>query len=351
MKLFIAGGVGEHGRNCFFVQGKTICFLVDCGKMADPPQDPYPRLTVEQIHNTDAVFLTHAHADHTGALPWLVENGFHGTVIASGETLTQLPFSVENAIALESICPQGSGCFRNLEIHWGRSGHCAGSVWLHFSECGEAILFSGDYTEDSLIYSCDLIRNQAADYAVLDCAYGFDETSYSEACRRLVNETGKLLAEHKLLLFPIPKYGRGLDLLKLLSDSFKETAYFADDVFLKNLEAQRNGGFWYQPTILHVSVQRYANQTHGIVFVSDPQLLSEPSRDTAKHILRLGGTAIMTGTVEKNSFSENLLNRGDMKFLRYPVHLNHLQAESLKAKNRFEKVIFYHSKDLKEIEP
>ena len=49
MKLIIAGGVGEHGRNCFLVQGEAIRFLVDCGKMADTPEDPYPRLTQEQI--------------------------------------------------------------------------------------------------------------------------------------------------------------------------------------------------------------------------------------------------------------------------------------------------------------
>ena len=74
MKLMIAGGVGEHGRNCFLVQGETVRFLVDCGKMADTPEDPYPRLTRAEICRLDAVFLTHSHADHTGALPWLYEN-------------------------------------------------------------------------------------------------------------------------------------------------------------------------------------------------------------------------------------------------------------------------------------
>ena len=86
MELYIAGGVGEHGRNCFLAQGETIRFLVDCGKMADAPEDPYPRLTRAQIRRLDAVFLTHAHADHSGAFPWLCENGFRGSVIAAAET-------------------------------------------------------------------------------------------------------------------------------------------------------------------------------------------------------------------------------------------------------------------------
>lgn len=49
MKLVIAGGVGEHGRNCFYVQGDARRFLVDCGKMSDTPDDPYPHLSRAQI--------------------------------------------------------------------------------------------------------------------------------------------------------------------------------------------------------------------------------------------------------------------------------------------------------------
>ena len=143
MKLYIAGGVGEHGRNCFLVNGESISFLVDCGKMADTPLDPYPRLTKEQITSLDAVFLTHSHADHTGALPWLYENGFKGTVIASVDTLRQLPFNVEKHRTLSEICPHGTGKFNSLGIEYGRSGHCAGSVWLQLSEGEKTIFFSG----------------------------------------------------------------------------------------------------------------------------------------------------------------------------------------------------------------
>ena len=44
MRVTFAGGVGEHGRNCFLVEGETLSFLVDCGRMAGA-QDPYPALT------------------------------------------------------------------------------------------------------------------------------------------------------------------------------------------------------------------------------------------------------------------------------------------------------------------
>ena len=48
MELYIAGGVGEHGRNCFFLQNGGDAILVDCGLMAGS-DDPLPRLTESQI--------------------------------------------------------------------------------------------------------------------------------------------------------------------------------------------------------------------------------------------------------------------------------------------------------------
>ena len=345
MKLFIAGGVGEHGRNCFLVQGEKICFLVDCGKMADTPSDPYPRLSPEQMRQIDAVFLTHSHADHTGALPWLYENGFRGAVIASAETLRQLPFSVPEKCILEELCPDGTGEFQGLSVQWGRSGHCVGSVWYHFTEGEKSVFFSGDYTENTQLYLCDPIRNRRADFAVLDCAYGTDETPYAAACDRLVGETEKLLSAHSLLLFPVPKYGRGVEILKLFSDRMSGVPYYADALFLKNLTERHEKTFWYRPAAVAAAVQPYGGQDRGIVFVSDPQLRSRESQEIARDVLSPGGFAVMTGTLEKQSFSESLLRQGKAVLLRYPVHLNHAQFDRLKAANAFRRTVAYHSEE------
>lgn len=343
MELYIAGGVGEHGRNCFLVRGETSSFLVDCGKMAGMPEDPFPRLTARQIRQLDGVFLTHSHADHTGALPWLYENGFRGTVIATEQTLLQLPFVVPNGLRLEELCPGGTGKYLGMAISWGRSGHCPGSVWYQFEAEGKTILFSGDYTEHTRVYACDPIRDRQADMAVVDCAYGMEETPYAVSCNRLVEKTKKLLSVQKLLLFPVPKYGRGLELLQLLGGNLPDTAFYGDALFLENRSAQGAGGFWYITAASEAMVRPYGGQAGGIVFVSDPQLRGASARKTAEQVLSLGGKAVMTGTVEKGSYSEQLLERGDMVRLCYPVHQNIAQYRHLLAENHFFKAIPYHS--------
>ena len=209
MRIKLAGGVGEHGRNCFLVQGERLSFLVDCGKMAGAEQ-PNPYLEPEEIRSLSHVFLTHSHADHTGALPWLEEQGFDGIVAATPETLSQLKQMPQRTISLNEFSPPDG-----MTLKWGRSGHCTGSVWYHFHLEGRSLLFSGDYTEHSLAYVADPIRDLHADLAVLDSAYGPETRSAPEMRQGFLSEAAKSCGQGKPLVLPVPKYGRGLELAGL----------------------------------------------------------------------------------------------------------------------------------------
>ncbi len=343
MILKIAGGCGEHGRNCFLIDTNTETFLVDCGIMQGSDK-PFPRLTAEEIRRLNYVFLTHSHADHTGAIPWLYENGFCGKVIASAATLEQLAFPVKNAVSLEEALSGNPGRIGGVELEYGRAGHCVGSVWYHFFVGKKSVFFSGDYTENSLAYSCDNVRGRTADVAVLDCAYGNDARGFGEYRDEIISTVTRLNESHKTLVFPVPKYGRGLDLLKLFRERLPGLICCGDEHFMKQLGEIPVRRDWYRN--IDISADPYQpGCSCNILFLSDPQLRSEKARSITEKILSQGGFAVMTGTVEHGSSSDLLVRTGKMKLLRYPVHQNYNEYRALAEKNNFRCVIPYHSEN------
>lgn len=351
MELYIAGGCGEHGRNCFYLETEDAAWLVDCGVMAGVEEDEkFPHLNEKQIQKLQAVFLTHSHADHTGAIPWLLQQGYEGPIIAATPTFSQLPFECHQAVKLEKICsPTEKGMIGKLEIIWGRSGHCEGSVWLEFFTENKTILFSGDYTEVSKIYPCDRLRDQYADLAVIDCAYGQDTQTDEEYIDNVLKTVKEQLEHRKLIFLPVPKYGRGLDLLLLLSREIPKIPLYGDEHFMRQAQRARQGGEWYR-TFSGECLQRLLYlqkdilKSEGIVFLSDPQLRGTAG-ECARTLLEAGARGIMTGTPEHGSFSEELLNSGEMIFVRYPVHLNQASCRKLLAENQIEKAVYYHSSE------
>ena len=347
MKVYIGGGVGEHGRNCFYVSCDGLSFLVDCGLMADDKKNTYPHLIPEQINNLEAVFLTHSHNDHTGAIPWLYENGFDGEIIATTKTLEQINFPLKNKILLEEICPNQVGTYKGLKINWGRAGHTAGSVWYKFSTEDKTLVFSGDYSEHSPIYECDLLRGMAADLAVIDVAYGRVDKNFMEACKEIIEKTKDLLDVHKIIAFPVPKYGRGIELFKILSEEIEDINYYGDENMVMAVEDFKKGGFFYKKAKIKKEIYSYKGEDRGIVFISDPQLKSDAALKTADQILAMGGKIIATGFIEDKTYAKNLLDKGKLEALIYPIHQNYKEYLYLLDKNSFKKSIPYHSDELK----
>lgn len=345
MELYIAGGCGEHGRSCFLVRGEQVCFLVDCGVMASEGPAGVPRLSQEQILALQCVFLTHSHADHTGALPWLWQQGYRGPVVATCATLAQLPFLMDGGMTLDELEREHHSRLHGIEVQWGRSGHCEGSVWYRFTAEGKSIVFSGDYTEQTQVYAYDPLRNQQADFAVLDCAYGTTGRSYVTCCGQLMKQLPLLLQQYSTLALPVPKYGRGLELLRLLQGYHPEYSFGGDAHFLQQVAKLAQPSPWFKEE-LTLQVEPVADRLPQLLFISDPQLRSEAAQALMDRVLQSGGIGLATGTVEAGSYSEELLRRKKLLFFSYPVHLNASQYAQLLSSNYFQAAIPYHSAEL-----
>src|SRR5258708_16221989 len=71
MQVICGGGASGVGASCLAIQIADQWIVVDAGVRVDKKADPLPDLALLQGKDVRAIFVTHAHADHIGALPLL----------------------------------------------------------------------------------------------------------------------------------------------------------------------------------------------------------------------------------------------------------------------------------------
>jgi metallo-beta-lactamase family protein len=89
MELLVAGAAGTVTGSKYLLRAGDRWLLVDCGLFQGLKQlrllnwEPLPFAA----SRLDGVVLTHAHIDHSGALPLLCKAGYRGVIHASTPTI------------------------------------------------------------------------------------------------------------------------------------------------------------------------------------------------------------------------------------------------------------------------
>lgn len=210
MKLTFLGAVGTVTGSKYLLNHQHSKFLIDCGLFQGLKElrlrnwQPLP-INASEI---EAVFLTHAHIDHSGYIPLLIKHGFKGKIFCSEGTRElceillpdsghlqeedafyanqhgfskhhpALPlYTKDDAIhSLKFFKTVEFGKFysfkNELEVCWHHAGHILGASCVEIRNRDTNIVFSGDLGRPH-----DLIMNppakiQQADYLVLESTYG-----------------------------------------------------------------------------------------------------------------------------------------------------------------------------------
>lgn len=200
-ELIGLGGFGEIGKSCALLRIDGTKILLDAG--IDVWRDQGARYLSPSEHFTpeelDAVVLTHAHPDHSGALPILVRQGFRGRVYTTPptpellrllyrdllenwlENRMPLPFGpedAERAIRL-MVCRPYDQPFEPIPgatVRFRNAGHILGAALLEVAvHGGRSLIFTGDFRfGNSPLFPRAECAFHGADVAVVECTYGGD---------------------------------------------------------------------------------------------------------------------------------------------------------------------------------
>lgn len=200
MKIIFYGGVGEVTGANYLVEHEGESILIDCGLA----QGGYfaERVNWEKFpydpKKISAVFVTHAHIDHTGLLPKLVKNGFRGKIystpptkdfanlllIDSGHILAQAAENLKKQVLynekdIEKLMTLWEGVPYHQEIQIGtfkvifyNAAHIVGSSIVVVEAGGKKIAFSGDLGNSPapIVGSYEFL--EGVDYCVIESTYG-----------------------------------------------------------------------------------------------------------------------------------------------------------------------------------
>src|SRR5256886_863843 len=203
MQVVFLGGASGVGASCLAIQLAEQWIVVDAGVRVDRKSDPLPDLSLLEGKDVRAIFVTHAHADHIGALPLLHQAFPTAPILASrGTSLLmevmladalkimtrraveemELPLYPETLVAgmLTQVRPLPVGetftlsALPGIAIHASRAGHIAGAVSLGFTASDGSLVVSGDIssTPQRTVIGAVPPPMDRCDLLVLESTYG-----------------------------------------------------------------------------------------------------------------------------------------------------------------------------------
>lgn len=246
-RLTHLGGETCVTGSCHLVQAEGLNILVDCGAVQGKdraiPMEAWP-VAPAAIHY---VLLTHAHIDHVGNLPQLIEAGFQGEILATHPTKALLIPILKDAMSFSQMGEKEAGRLEERidQLSWGfeygeecelrhgirfvfyKAGHILGSAFilLKGGSPSWSILFSGDLGPRNTPLLPDPDPPPACDLLVLEATYG-DRVHESREHRieRLGKVLARALADGGKVFVPAFALGRTQELLYELDRLVSDTA-------------------------------------------------------------------------------------------------------------------------------
>src|SRR3989338_8507853 len=285
------GGASEVGRSCFLIDTGVEKFLLDYGLnvqgFTSPMQPPI---------SLDAVFLSHAHLDHSGLIPELYRRGYTKNVFATKATLDLSNLLLEDSIKIQlrkgmeplyldrdlrAFAKKAKQVdfgqkleFTNTTVEMNDAGHIPGSATVLIDSGKKRLLYTGDlgYSENALMKGAEKDYKDI-DALMIESTYSYKNHPNRDKLARSFRESIKTILDNKgTVLLPSFAVGRTQEILMLVAD-LGFPVYLDGMGVTATKIALKNSGFINSPERLKKSF----GQAHKIAKARDREkVLSKP---------------------------------------------------------------------------
>lgn len=251
MQLQFLGATDTVTGSKYLLRHGNAQVLVDCGLFQGFKQlrlRNWSPLPVPPA-NIRSVVLTHAHIDHSGYLPLLARQGFHGPVYCTPATydlcrillpdcghLLEEEADYNNRHGTSKHHPalplytraDAENCLRlfkpikygvefeaapGLQGKFWNSGHMPGSAFVRLADGHRSILFSGDLGRPNDLVLKPPVTPDAADYLVVESTYGDRAHLPSDPLQTLADVINRTAARAGVVVIPAFAVGRAQSLM------------------------------------------------------------------------------------------------------------------------------------------
>lgn len=355
MKITFLGAAQQVGQSAFLVES-TVKLMLDCGmKVHDSNQTELPHL--ERV-KADALILSHAHLDHTGAAPALYKHN----AIPAFATFPTMPLvsllwedSEKIAILNKESLPYNKKDVQRLTQHampmaynaqyqfyegtkfsFLDAGHILGSAQI-LVENKQSLLYTGDFkTENTRLHNGAKPPATTVDALIIESTYAGKEHTPRKTLEKQFCQSVQDAVDHDLtVLVPAFAVGRAQEMLLVLQAGGVNADVWMDGMaktvtsimtdypsYIKNPKALKSAVQDCRFVETHEQ-RKAAARKPGVIISTSGMLDGGPILSYLKAVNHHGkGSVFLTGYQAEGSNGDALLKNDKIRFTGYADKIN-----------------------------
>ena len=234
VKIAFLGGARKVGASAVLIDTGEHRILLDYGSSPGKEPDFPLKINPEYI---DVIILSHAHIDHSGAIPVLYKKAKRPILVTTPVTLEladllindmiklngpKLPFKrvhvqrmIESALLVNY--EQKIELFDGIRVTLHNAGHIPGSASIELEIDGKKIWYTGDINtiDTRLLKRADIITD--ADIIIMESTYSYkNHPDRKKEERRLIERVKEIVESGGVALIPAFAVGRAQEVISVL---------------------------------------------------------------------------------------------------------------------------------------